>query len=224
VRSPSGAARTGLSILPGLVPAAKVAALSTAYDRAIASGTPPDLRTSSSGSDARLAGLVGRDAAFDELFVLPPILEGCALVIGPSFKLSSFGARTVLPGAKSQALHVDVRRDDDAWPLVGFIVMIDDFRVDNGATRFVPGSHEWETPIAGHEHAVIACGAAGSLIAYHGSVWHGFSANRSVLPRRSIQGAYIPRSGKAAVDWAARLESSTLARLSPEVRRVLTLD
>ena len=25
------------------------------------------------------------------------------------------------------------------WPLVGFILMVDEFRPDNGATRFVPG-------------------------------------------------------------------------------------
>lgn len=36
-----------------------------------------------------------------------------------------------------------MRRDSADWPLVGFILMIDEFRPDNGATRFVPGSHRW---------------------------------------------------------------------------------
>lgn len=39
--------------------------------------------------------------------------------------------------------HVDVARNSADWPLVSFIVMIDEFRADNGATRFVPGSHFW---------------------------------------------------------------------------------
>jgi hypothetical protein len=29
-------------------------------------------------------------------------------------------------------------RDSVDWPLVGFILMIDEFRADNGATRFAP--------------------------------------------------------------------------------------
>ena len=44
-------------------------------------------------------------------------------------------------GRGPQALHVDVGRHAAEWPLVGFILMVDDFRPDNGATRFVPGSH-----------------------------------------------------------------------------------
>ena len=37
----------------------------------------------------------------------------------------------------------DLPRDDPARPMVGFILMVDDFRADNGATRFVAGSHRW---------------------------------------------------------------------------------
>jgi ectoine hydroxylase-related dioxygenase (phytanoyl-CoA dioxygenase family) len=37
--------------------------------------------------------------------------------------------------------RADVQRDSSGWPLVGFILMIDAFRPDNGATRFVLGSH-----------------------------------------------------------------------------------
>ena len=40
---------------------------------------------------------------------------------------------------------VDFRRQADGWPMVGFIMMVDEFRTDNGATRFVPGSHKWPT-------------------------------------------------------------------------------
>ena len=135
------------------------------------------MRRSSTGS-VRLAGLLGRDATFDELCASPPFLEACEQTIGEPFKLSSMGGRTVLPGATMQTLHVDVRRDDDAWPLVGFIIMLDEFRGDNGATRFVPGSHEREKawpdryatnlrPNAARQ--VVARGEAGSAIVYHGS-------------------------------------------------------
>ena len=40
-------------------------------------------------------------------------------------------------------VHVQLRHRRMRWPLAGFILMIDEFRPDNGATRFVPGSHQW---------------------------------------------------------------------------------
>ena len=180
------------------MPAAELACIAAAYDRAFAAGQPPDLRRSTSGGDVRLAGLVDRGAEFHELCVLEPVLDCCEAVIGTPFKLSSFLGRTVLPGARAQPLHVDVRRDEDAWPLVGFIVMVDEFRAGNGATRFVPGSHVVEPESSAYDgnarpdrEAELACGPPGSVIVYHGSTWHGYSSNECAAPRRSIQGAYV---------------------------------
>jgi ectoine hydroxylase-related dioxygenase (phytanoyl-CoA dioxygenase family) len=136
-----------------------------------------------------------------------------ARVIGGPFKLSSFAATTVRAGSKAQELHMDVPRDSTDWPLLGFILMVDDFRPDNGTTRFVPGSHRWSgTPEdtmsdahVAHEGEVLARAGAGSLLVFNGSAWHGHTANRPNGPRRSIQGAFIPRGGRAATDFVARI-------------------
>jgi ectoine hydroxylase-related dioxygenase (phytanoyl-CoA dioxygenase family) len=221
----------GFCVITNVVPASKLPRIATAYGRAIAEGTAPDLHTSSSGSNTRLSDLVNRGAEFDELYLLAPVLEACSSVIGAPFKLSSLQARTVLPGAPPQRLHVDVRSDQDAWPLVGFIVMVDEFRSGNGATRFVPGSHSVAAGDAiypnNHRpddgHAELACGGAGSVIVYHGSTWHGFSANDSAAGRRSIQGAYIPQRGAGAFDWAARMRPETAARLSAAAKQLLAV-
>jgi ectoine hydroxylase-related dioxygenase (phytanoyl-CoA dioxygenase family) len=124
---------------------------------------------------------------------------------------------------------VDFRRDADGWPMVGFIFMMDEFRCDNGATRFVPGSHRWST-IPGdliNDHVgddeIQACGPAGSVIIYNGSVWHGHAANESGKPRRSIQGAYIRREAQAVVDLPARMRPETLARVSPLAKYLLAV-
>ena len=221
----------GFCVLRGIVPAAKMLRVSAAYDRAFAAATAPDLKVARSGGSMRLTDFVTRDAEFDELYVLELVLFACADTIGPQFKLSSFSGRTVQPGAAAQELHVDVRPDEDAWPLLGFIVMVDEFREDNGATRFVSGSHRAE-PTSAREgnqrpddgaHA-LACGEPGSVIVYLGSTWHGYSANSSGKPRRSIQGAYIPRGGTAAVQWRPRMSPEALGRLSQVARRVLAID
>ncbi len=90
--------------------------------------------------------------------------------------------------------------------MLGFIVMIDEFRDENGATRFLPGSHRSAIDASGQpqaaEHLLAACGPAGSVIVYNGSVLHGHGANMTDRPRRSIQGAYIRRTAKSVVDLA----------------------
>src|SRR5829696_274313 len=205
-----GAARelrdAGFVVIPGPVPPGGLARLAGAYDAAVAGAAAADISVGS--STTRVHGLVNRGPEFDALYVYRPVLAACCRVIGRPFKLSALLARTVRPHSPAQALHADCERDAGGWPMVGFILMVDEFRRDNGATRFVPGSHG--RPIirgdlrsvsaADDEPQVQACGPAGSLIIYNGSVRHGHSANRSGGPRRSIQGAYIRREARDGVN------------------------
>ena len=216
----------GFVVIPGPV---RPDVLANAYTAAVASATSDDIRIGSTST--KVNDFVNRGAVFDSLYIFPPLLEACCRVIGRSFKLSSLHSRTLRPGSPAQELHVDVRRDSADWPLLGFILMVDEFRPDNGATRFVPGSHRWSsTPAdsisdlrAEHEGQVLACGKAGSLLILNGSAWHGHTANMSSGPRRSLQGAFIPRDGRAGTDFAARMQPATRARLGSVAQYVLVL-
>ena len=219
----------GFVVLPGPVPSDRMERLVNAYTTAVASATADDVKVGSTST--RVTDFVNREPDFDPVYIFPPLLEACCLVIGRPFKLSSFHARTVRPRMPAQDLHVDVTRESADWPLLGFILMVDEFRPDNGATRFVPGSHRWPgTPAdsiydlrAEHAGQVLACGSAGSLCVFNGSAWHGHAANTSSSPRRSIQGAFVPRDGSAGTDFAANMRPETRARLSPLARQVLAL-
>jgi hypothetical protein len=219
----------GFVVVPGPVPPAGMARLVDSYDRVLASATEPDLRVGS--TTTRVSDMVNRGDAFDSLYVFAPLLDACHRVIGRPFKLSSLVARTLRPQMPAQEIHVDVRRDSADWPLVGFILMVDAFRRDNGATRFVPGSHHWPSdPEAGdadvradRDDQELACGTAGSLLIFNGSTWHGHTANTTGQPRRSLHGAFIPRDGKSATDFAGRMHPETRARLGPLARDVLGL-
>jgi len=212
-------------VLPGAVPGDRVERLAAVYDAAVASADPADMRVGR--TTARVDGFVGRGAEFEELYVYPPLLEACCRVIGRPFKLSSLHARTLRPGAPAQELHVDVQLESDDWPLVCFILMVDPFRADNGATRFVRGSHRWlerpgDAPLSDRVVSEIpACEPAGSLLVFNGSAWHGHSANASAKPRRSIQGAFIPREGNATAGWRVRLKPETLTRMSALARYIM---
>jgi ectoine hydroxylase-related dioxygenase (phytanoyl-CoA dioxygenase family) len=214
----------GFVVIPGPVPAGRMPQLAAAYDAAMATATGDDIRVGS--TTTRVSDFVNRGAEFDDLYTFPPVLEACHQVIGSSFRLSSLLGRTLRPHQPGQGLHVDVHRDSPDWPLLGFILMVDAFTPDNGATCFVPGSHRWPgtpqdaTPDQRAE-PVLACGEAGSLVVFNGSTWHGATANTTSQPRRSIQGFYIPREGRAGTDFGDRMSPETRARLSPLAHDVL---
>ena len=217
----------GFEVLPGPVPCDRIEWLADAYTAAVSAATGADVRIGSTST--RVSDFVNRGEAFDALYIFPPLLDACRRVIGRPFKLSSLVARTLRPHAPAQELHVDVRRDSADWPILGFILMVDGFRPENGATRFVPGSHRWSSlpedamsdVRADHHGQVLACGPAGSLLVFNGSTWHGHTANTSDTPRRSLQGHFIPRDGQAATDFAARMQPGTHARLSSLARYLL---
>ena len=199
--------------------------LSEAYDRAVATADPADVSIRSS---TRVNDFVNRGPELDGLYIYPSLLAACCRIIGRPFKLSTMHARTLEPGAPVQPLHVDVKHGADGWPLVGFIVMVDEFHAENGATRFVPGSHllshEPGEPMKDREGQVLACGPAGSFLVFHGSAWHGHTANRSARPRRSIQGAFIPREARAAVDHASRIRPETYQRIGDLAKYLLDIE
>jgi hypothetical protein len=217
----------GFVVLPGPVPAEQMERLTDVYDAAMSSALGADLRVGSTST--RVSDFVNRGVEFDGIYVFPPLLDACCRVIGRPFKLSSLQARTLKAHTPAQGLHVDVRRESADWPLLGFILMVDDFRPENGATRFVPGSHQWLSATesassdfpADADSQVSACGPARSILIFNGSAWHGHGANSSDKPRRSLQGAFIPREGRAATDFAACMQPETRWRLSALAHYVL---
>lgn len=205
----------------------RIRTLADAYDEAINRATGDDVRVGS--TTTRVNDFVNRGAAFDAVYVYPPLLEACCRVIGRPFRLSSLLARTVRPHQPAQGLHVDVQSDSADWPLLGFILMVDEFRTDNGATRFVPGSHhranppEMADPCADHPDQVLACGPAASLLIFNGSTWHGHTANSADGERRSLQGFFVPRTGHAVTDFGIRMLPETRERLSPLAKYLLAI-
>lgn len=215
----------GFIVIPGPVPAGRLAQFAEAYDSAVAGAAAEEV--SVGRTTTRVHDFVNRGPEFDGLYIYEPILEACCRIIDQPFKLSTMLARTVRPYSPAQSLHVDFRRDLDGWPMLGFILMVDEFHADNGATRFVPGSHEWSTLPADisvdYEGQVLACGVAGSVIVYNGSVWHGHAANRTGEPRRSIQGAYIRRDAEPAIKQAVSMSSDPVGRTGELAKYVLAV-
>jgi Phytanoyl-CoA dioxygenase (PhyH) len=220
---------SGFVLIPGPVPGDRLAALATAYDEMMAAASGPDFKIAN--TTTRMSDLLNRGPSFDDIFLYPPLLNACSQIIGEPFKLSSFLARTLRPMTPHQELHADLSRDSPDAPLVGFILMVDAFREDNGATRFVPTSHCWtdlptdRLPNTREECSgeVLACGEAGYMIIFNGAVWHGHTANITSVGRRSIQGYFVRRDARSVTDFSKSLLPTTLARLGPSAQYLLGL-
>jgi ectoine hydroxylase-related dioxygenase (phytanoyl-CoA dioxygenase family) len=192
----------GYTIVPGPFGAGQLHDALAACDLAMEQADPDEIKIGS--NCIRVTGILNRAPILVSLLLHKPLLEVADEIIGGPFKLSAFNARKVRPGAAAQLLHQDVTPGSDGWPLVGFILMVDTFRPENGATRFVPRSqHLAAIPaeqLRKHPDEQHACGPAGSMIIFHGSAWHGYGANLTRDWRRSVYGSLIPQSARAAMD------------------------
>jgi Phytanoyl-CoA dioxygenase (PhyH) len=218
---------SGFVVIPGPVSSSRFPELSLVYDEVMNSGTSPDFKVGS--TTTRMYDLVNRGPAFDDVYTFPPLLEACRHVIGEPFKLSSLLGRTLRPGSPVQELHVDLTRDSADAPMVGFILMIDPFTSENGATRFVPSSQYWpDVPSdrltdrrATFPGEIAVCGESGSLIIFNAAIWHGHTANNTREQRRSIQGYFVRRDAQSGIDFSTHTSPETLGRITPFARYLL---
>ena len=97
----------------------------------------------------------------------------------------------IYPGAPAQGPH----RDHDMWGgsktgieyMVNVMWALDDFTIENGATRIWPRSnHMLDDPFLPEEEAAPAAMPAGSACLFLGSTLHSGGANNSKLPRRGL--------------------------------------
>jgi ectoine hydroxylase-related dioxygenase (phytanoyl-CoA dioxygenase family) len=200
------------------------------YDRAMAVASGPDFNVGS--TTTRMSDLLSFHEVFDEVLLHEPLLAICSRFFGQDFKLSSLLGRTLRPGTPAQALHADLPRSSKDAPLLGFIFMVDPFRKDNGATRFVPQSHRWpgvpdesmaDTRMQ-HPDEHVRCGSAGTIVLFNAAIWHGHTANVTSHQRRSIQGYFVRRDARQGFDFRSMLPEHVQVRMTPPARHLLALD
>ena len=183
----------------------------------------------------RLANLVDKGEVFQRVVSQPEVLAGAEAVLGEDFKLGSLNYREADARSDSaQPLHCDMGMlpDDRGNSVFNSIWLLDDFTPQNGATRYVPGSHLWgklpqqalENPEAPHPAERLVLGQAGDIILMNAHLWHGGTTNRTDAPRRSLH-AFFVRGDLPQQQYQKRLlRSETQAALTPQLRRILALD
>jgi ectoine hydroxylase-related dioxygenase (phytanoyl-CoA dioxygenase family) len=110
-----------------------------------------------------------------------PIVEG---VLDPGCLISSLSSIAILPGETAQPIHADDQLIPIPKPhpptVCNTMWALTDFTEQNGATRLIPGSHKAGNPDYGQPYDSIAAEMPkGSVLVWHGSLWHGGGANRA---------------------------------------------
>ena len=118
-----------------------------------------------------------------------PIVER---VLDRGCLISSLSSISIDPGERAQPIHADDQLMPIPKPHPALVCntmwALTDFTESNGATRIVPGSHTRDcSPEYGGDYESIAAEMRrGSVLVWHGSLWHGGGANRTGSRRVGI--------------------------------------
>ena len=161
----------------------------------------------------------------------PKVLPLLEAVMGEDLILASLNSRVVRPGEGTQRLHGDVRpqlRRPGAPVMMNTVWMLDDFTVENGATRIVPGSHrsDHSRPPDGVEVPFIhhAVAPAGSVLVFNGQCWHGGGTNGTDRPRHALFGHYrVAPWMRFQCDPHRGFPELSFARLNDRQKRLLRM-
>jgi len=155
---------------------------------------------------------------------LLPIVER---VLDHGCLVSSLSSISIGPDETPQPIHADDQLIPIAKPHVATVCnsmwAITDFTEANGATRLIPGTHLADSsPSYGqHYDSIAAEMRKGSVLVWHGSLWHGGGANTTSERRVGIAMNYC-------AGWIRQQENQQLGipreiaqRFSPRLRELV---
>jgi ectoine hydroxylase-related dioxygenase (phytanoyl-CoA dioxygenase family) len=143
-------------------------------------------------STLRVYNLVARSEIWWRVPVHPAVLPVVEGVLDGGCLISSLSSINIGPGETAQPIHAD----DQLIPLpkphpptvCNTMWALTDFTEENGATRVVSGTHlADDSPVYGqHYESEPAVMKRGSVLVWHGSLWHGGGANHTDRRRVGI--------------------------------------
>ncbi len=131
----------------------------------------------------RIYNLLALGKVYERIPVHPNVLPVVEGVLDDGCLVSSLSSIAIDPGESAQPIHADDQLIPLTKPHVPTVCntmwALTDFTAANGATRIIPGSHLRDhSPDFGAPYDSIAAEMpAGSVLVWHGSLWHGGGAN-----------------------------------------------
>jgi ectoine hydroxylase-related dioxygenase (phytanoyl-CoA dioxygenase family) len=228
----------GWAVIPDVLsPKEVVAARRALVDAAAASearGMPVRLEAlDPGGRNIRVYDLVAHAELFADLAEHPAVLPTIEALIGNDVILSNFTANTALPGSGTMNPHCDQSTVmPEPWPetfTMNAIWCLHDTDEENGATRYLPGSHEFtsfaEVPEDPRDGMASFAASAGSVILMHGRLWHTSGENRSADRDRALLFAFYTAGFlRPQTNWWRSIPAEVQEQLSPRLKVLCCLD
>lgn len=189
-------------------------------------GTAPADNSFEGRSTLRVYNLLARGGRWPEVPVLAPVLDVVDGVLDDGCLVSSLSSVRIGPGETAQPIH----SDDQLYPVVepdppvvcNTMWALTDFTAENGATRVVPGSHRGPKPHYGGEYeSVPAVMPRGSVLVWHGRLWHGGGANTTGSDRVGIAMNYCAGWVRQQENQQLGVDPATVATFSQRLRRLM---
>ena len=181
----------------------------------------------------RVWNLVNKGKVFVDMIQHPLVLEFQEHLLGKNCTLSSFTVNLIGSGSPVSELHIDYPLSSLPTPLPSFalcansVYLLDDFSLENGATRLVPGSHKRSYgPSSGgtYDDIIQVTGKKGDIIIVHGHIWHSSGENRTDQDRVALLGFFCRSFMKPQQDHLRLIGPEIIEDASPTLKRLLGMD
>jgi len=190
-------------------------------------GVVPARNTFEGLHTTRIYNLLARSPLFEQVPVHPAVLPICERILDPGLLVSSLSSIAIGPDESPQPIHAD----DQIIPIpkphpptvCNTMWALTDFTESNGATRIIPGTHlASESPdLFQHYDSIPAEMPKGSVLVWHGSLWHGGGANHTGSRRVGIAMNYCAGYIRQQENQQLGLPMQTVRQFSPRLQELV---
>ena len=175
----------------------------------------------------RLYNLLAHGGVFAEIpthSAVLPVVEG---VLDPGCLVSTVSSISIGPGETRQPVHADDQVIGLARPHQALVCnsmwALTDFTEENGATRVVPGSHRFDHApnFIAEVETIPAIMKRGSVLIWHGSLWHGGGANSSNERRLGVAMNYCAGFIRQQENQQLGVPRGVAQTFSPRLKQLL---
>lgn len=185
------------------------------------------------GGDGALGGaahhVICFEGAFFELLLQQPLFPVIESHLGEGpFILNSFGAVTNTNQNNMYEHGKTIHRDSRSFhptfrQQCWFMVLVDDFTLENGATWMWQGSHDIsECPskeeFYANAHQVV--GKKGSVVVFDGRLWHAAGKNHTDVPRRCLTISFTKPFVKQQMDYVRFFGADRVSEMDPTLQQL----
>ncbi len=221
-------ARDGYTVLENVLDPGLVDALSADLTRI---ETELDLRPASNEFEGtktlRVYNLLTHGKLWEQVPVHEVVLPLVERVLDPGCLVSTLSSIGIDPGETEQPIHADDQLMPLGKPHVATVCntmwALTDFTEPNGATRVIAGSHLRDSsPDFGQPYSSIPAEMSrGSVLVWHGSLWHGGGANRTDARRVGLAMNYCAGFIRQQENQQLGIPRKIAAGFSPRLRELV---